>query len=52
MKAFLLLNDVTLAYCVDDAEEFVLQVARGELEVSDISSWLHIHTLSREPESD
>ncbi|MGB4324136.1 MAG: hypothetical protein WBJ33_02610 [Candidatus Nanopelagicales bacterium] len=31
MKAFLLLNDVTLAYCVDDAEEFVLQVARGEL---------------------
>jgi death-on-curing protein len=52
MKVFLLLNDVTLTYSVDDAEEFVLQVARGELEVSDISSWLQIHTLSREPESD
>jgi death-on-curing protein len=50
MKVFLLLNEVELAYSVDDAEEFVLQIARGELEVSGISSWLgaHIHTDGRE----
>jgi death-on-curing protein len=43
MKVFLILNDVELDYTVDAAESFVLQIARGELEVSDISVWLSMH---------
>jgi death-on-curing protein len=43
MKVFLLMNAVALEYSVDDAEEFVLQIARGELDVPDISSWIRLH---------
>ncbi len=43
MKVFLILNDVELDYTVEAAESFVLQIARGELEVPDISKWLRIH---------
>jgi prophage maintenance system killer protein len=43
MKVFLILNDVELDYTVDAAESFVLQIARGELGVPDISEWLRIH---------
>lgn len=43
MKVFLLMNATPLRYTVDDAEEFVLQIARGELEVPDISRWLRLH---------
>ena len=44
IKVFLLLNDVTLTYSVDDAEDFVLQVSRGELELRAISQWLSTQT--------
>jgi death on curing protein len=43
MKVFLILNDVELDYTVEAAESFVLQIARGELEVPDVSEWLRIH---------
>ena len=43
MKVFLLMNATPLRYTVDDAEEFVLQIARGELDVPDISRWLRLH---------
>lgn len=43
MKVFLLMNATSLTYSVDDAEEFVLQIARGELEVPEISRWLRLH---------
>jgi death on curing protein len=43
MKVFLLMNAVSLTYTVDEAEELVLQIARGEVEVSDISGWIRVH---------
>ena len=43
MKVFLLMDATPLRYTVDDAEEFVLQIARGELDVPDISHWLRLH---------
>ena len=43
MKVFLLMDATPLRYTVDDAEEFVLQIARGELDVPDISRWLRLH---------
>jgi len=43
MKVFLILNGVTLRYTVDEAEELVLAVARGELDVPHISSWISAH---------
>lgn len=47
MKVFLLLNDVELDYTVNAAETFVLQIARGELEVPEISEWLRLHISTR-----
>ncbi|MDD2817728.1 MAG: type II toxin-antitoxin system death-on-curing family toxin [Candidatus Nanopelagicales bacterium] len=47
LKVFLLLNDVTLSYTVDDAEKFVLQIARGEINVPEISTWVVAHTINR-----
>lgn len=47
LKVFLLLNDVTLSYTVDDAEKFVLQIARGEIDVPEISAWVVAHTINR-----
>lgn len=47
LKVFLLLNDVTLSYTVDDAEKFVLQIARGEIDVPEISTWVVAHTINR-----
>lgn len=46
MKVFLLMNGVRLTYTVDDAEEFVLQVARGDIDVPDITAWIDEHTAS------
>ncbi len=43
MKVFLLMNAVSLTYSVDEAEELVLQIARGEVEVSEISGWIRVH---------
>ena len=43
-RVFLLMNGIDLAYDVDDAEELVLAVARGECDVEEIAqrfeSWL------------
>jgi death-on-curing protein len=38
-----LMNGRDLAYSVDEAEEFVLSVARGDLEVPEIAEWLGRH---------
>jgi death-on-curing protein len=43
LRAFHLMNGRDLSYAVDDAEAFVLAVARGDLEVSDIVDWLRAH---------
>ena len=40
MKVFLLMNGVQLTYTVDDAEEFVLQIARGDIDVPAIAAWI------------
>lgn len=42
-RAFHLMNGRDLTYTVDDAEEFVLAVARGELDVPQIAAWLVAH---------
>lgn len=42
-RAFHLVNGRDLVYTVDDAEEFVLAVARGEREVPEIAAWLAAH---------
>ena len=42
-RAFCLLNDHDLAFGVDDAERFVLAIARGELDVPDITTVLVRH---------
>lgn len=47
MKAFLLMNSVHLSYTVDDAEQFVLHIARGDIDVPDISEWIETHSTNR-----
>jgi death-on-curing protein len=42
-RTFCLLNDRDLVFTVDDAEELVQSVARGELEASDIAGVLADH---------
>lgn len=42
-RAFLALNAWELTYTVDDAEAFVLAVARGDLEVGEIAVWFEEH---------
>lgn len=42
-RAFCLLNGRDLAFSVDEAEQFVLPVARGELDVPDITTVLERH---------
>ena len=42
-RVFHLMNGSDLAYSVDEAEEFVLAVARGDLEVRGIADWLSQH---------
>lgn len=42
-RVFHLMNGRDLAYSVDEAEEFVLSVARGDLEVPEIAEWLGRH---------
>lgn len=44
MKVFLLMNEVHLSYTVDDAEQFVLQIARGDIDVTEISEWIESHS--------
>ncbi len=43
MRAFLMLNDHDLTYTVDDAEAFVLSVARGDRDVPQIADWIDTH---------
>jgi death-on-curing protein len=45
LRVFLALNGSRIAYSVDDAEQFVLSVARGELEVPDIAAWIRKHLI-------
>ena len=42
-RTFCLLNGRDLAFTVDDAEQFVLAVARGELDVPDITTVFERH---------
>ncbi len=42
-RAFCLMNGSDLAFTVDDAEQFVLAVARGELDVPDITTVIERH---------
>ena len=42
-RVFHLMNGRDLTYSVDEAEEFVLAVARGDLEVVEIADWLGGH---------
>lgn len=42
-RVFCLLNGHDLTFTVDDAEQFVLAVARGELEVPDITTVIERH---------
>ena len=37
-RVFLIMNNTDLAYEIDDAEQLVLGVARGELDVSDLAA--------------
>ena len=43
-RVFFLMNDRDLEYGVDEAEQLVLSVARGELDVDEIALWLREHT--------
>jgi death-on-curing protein len=42
-RAFCLLNEVDLRYDVDDAEQLVLAVAAGDLDVSGVAEWIRGH---------
>jgi death on curing protein len=44
LRTFHLLNGRDLVYEVDEAEQFVLAVARGELEVDAIAAWVREHS--------
>ena len=46
-RAFCLLNDCDLVFTVDDAEQFVLAIARGDLDVPDITTVLERHPANR-----
>lgn len=48
-RAFVLLNGQDFTYSVDEAEEFVLAAARGELDVPDIAVWFVNHGLRNGP---
>ena len=39
-RVFLLMNDVDLAYDIDEAEQLVLSVARGDIDVAEIAQRL------------
>ena len=43
-RVFFLMHDRDLEYGVDEAEQLVLSVARGELVVDGIALWLREHT--------
>jgi death-on-curing protein len=42
-RVFCLLNGSDLAFSIDDAEQFVLAIARGELDVPDIKTVIEHH---------
>jgi death-on-curing protein len=44
LRTFHLVNGRDLAYEVDEAEQFVLAVARGELDVEGIALWVREHS--------
>lgn len=46
LRVFCLMNERDLRYSVDEAEEFVLSVARGDLGVAEIAQWLTAHWAS------
>ena len=43
-RVFFLINGRDVVYDTDEAEEFVLSVARGELEVGSTAEWLRAHS--------
>lgn len=45
LRVFLALNHVELSYTVDDAEQFVIAVTVGDLDVSGIALWIQHHIL-------
>jgi death on curing protein len=47
-RAFCLINGRDLRYAIDDAEEFVLSVAAGELDVPEIATWITGHLDDRD----
>jgi death-on-curing protein len=42
-RTFCLLNDRDVTFMVDDAEQFVLAIARGDLDVADITTIIDQH---------
>lgn len=40
MRAFCLMNGRDLTYSVDEAEEFVLATAAGEIDIPEIAAWI------------
>jgi death-on-curing protein len=44
-RAFCLLNGNDLRYDVDDAEAFVLSIAAGQRDVTDIATWIAAHLI-------
>jgi death-on-curing protein len=48
-RAFCLLNGRDIRYAIDDAETFVLSVAAGGLDVSEIAAWITRHLVAADP---
>lgn len=48
-RAFCLLNRHDIRYVVDEAEEFVISIAAGELDVPDIAGWLDVRLVAVKP---
>lgn len=47
MEVFLVLNGFELFAAVEEQERIILQVAAGELQRVDFTSWVHAHVVSR-----
>lgn len=45
-RAFCLLNGHDLRYSIDDAEQLVLGVAAGDIDVPDVAAWIVNHVVS------
>lgn len=47
-RVFFILNNRDLRYTVDEAEKFVIDVAKGDLDVAEIATWLTAHQVGVE----